>query len=344
MSKYVRVRGPFYSWLVQKRAITVSIVLIGATCAAYIISNGLGSLYIHPLDVLKALIGHGSDTNEVIVRTLRLPRTTISLLVGAMLAVSGAIMQAIVRNPLASPDIVGVTGGASLAAVVFIYFSAGVTSIHYLPFAAVGGAAVTAFSIYWLAWRGGVAPLRLVLIGIGISAAMSAIVSFLLVMSPPYLATQAMTWLTGSVYGASWQEVLALLPWAAIFIPVAWGLARHINAAELGDDVATGIGSRVQRQRFALLAVSIALAGGAVAAAGAIGFIALMAPHIARKLVGPAFGSVLPVAALLGGLLLLLADLIARTAFLPNDIPAGVFTAVIGAPFFMYLLIADRNR
>jgi iron complex transport system permease protein len=338
MSKYVAIRGKRYSLLAEKRTGIVLIALAAITVIAFILSAGIGSMRIAPFDVLLALFGHGQDVHATVIGQFRLPRMVLSLLVGASLAVAGAILQGMIRNPLASPDLVGITNGASAAAVTFISLTAGKYGVRWLPLWAIAGGAGAAFLIYILAWKRGVSPLRLVLIGIGFSSALSAVTSVMLIASPLTIANQAMVWLTGSVYGASWSSVRMLLPWTVVCLPLAFVLARQVNVQELGDDIAVGLGSRVERQRFILLALSVALAGSAVAMAGGIAFVGLMAPHLARRLVGPSFGSVMPTAALLGGLLVLLSDLAGRTAFAPIEVPAGVFTAAIGAPFFIYLL------
>jgi iron complex transport system permease protein len=173
---------------------------------------------------------------------------------------------------------------------------------------------------------------------------MSALTTLLLVTSPIYLTSKAMVWLTGSVYGTNWNDVLTLLPWTLVFIPMAFLLGRNINIQQLGDEVAQGVGHHVERQRALLLFLCVALAGAAVAIGGAIGFVALLAPQIARKLVGPSFGALLPVAALSGSFIVVCADLIARVALPPLDLPVGIFTSAIGAPFFMYLLYKYRNQ
>jgi iron complex transport system permease protein len=336
-------RGLF-SFLLYKKTLIVTLVLFLLTLIVLIVSTGMGDLKIHPMDVVNTLFGKGTEEQTLVIHSLRLPRILVSLLVGASLAVAGAILQGIIRNPLASPDIVGITGGASVAAVAFITYLSGTVSIRWLPLAAIVGAGLISLIIYILAWNKGVTPIRLILIGIGMASAMTALTMLMIVMSPIYAASQAYIWLTGSVYASSWENVFTLLPWTLIFIPFALIYARNINVQELGDEIATGVGSAVQRQRFVLLFISVALAGSAVAVAGGIGFVGLIAPHIARKLVGPAFGGVLPVSAFIGGLIVMLADLVARTAFLPLDIPAGVFTSAIGAPFFIYLLYRSRNR
>ncbi|WP_248926881.1 FecCD family ABC transporter permease [Paenibacillus hamazuiensis] len=344
MSKYSTFRGRAFSYLVSKKVIGITLLLLAANAAVAVISTGIGSVFIHPLDVVKTLLGGGTDTNAMIIFKLRLPRIVTALLVGSSLAVAGAVLQGMIRNPLASPDTVGITGGAVLGAVSFFFFGAGKAPIDLLPLCAIIGALAITAIIYTFAWKRGVSPLRLVLIGIGFASALSAVTYMLLISGPLVLAAKSLTFMTGSIYGVSWEkDVITLLPWVAVLLPLTLLQARNVNLQELGDDVGTGLGGRIQGQRALLLLLSVGLAGAAVSIGGAIGFIGLMAPHLARKLVGPAFGGVLPVGALCGSLILLLADLVARSAFAPLDIPAGVFTAAIGAPFFVYLLYRQQR-
>lgn len=333
-----------FSFLFHGRTLLVICGLTLLTIVMFLMSTGLGSNFISPQDVLKTIFGKSTPQYELVIGTLRLPRIIVAILVGASLGVAGSILQGMIRNPLASPDIIGVTGGGTLAAVTFITYFAGTVSIHWMPVAAFVGAALVSLVIYLLAWHRGVTPTRLVLIGIGISAATSSLSMLMIVLSPMNSSTKAYTWLTGSVYGTSWDNVYTLLPWTIVFIPMALYFARHINLQEMGDDLAAGLGAPVQRHRFFLLFISVALAGSAVAVAGAIGFVGLISPHIARKLVAPAHEGLIPVSALIGSLLVLISDTVARTAFPPLDIPAGVFTAAIGAPFFIFLLYRNRNR
>lgn len=345
MSKQQSIRAGKLSILLERRTVWISAALAALVAAAMVLSTGMGSQYISPARVLSTIFGHGAPMDEVIILKLRLPRVVVAVLVGASLAVAGAILQGVIRNPLASPDVTGVTEGASFGAVLFIFFFTDTVSVQWMPVAAIAGAFVVSGLLYLLAWKDGVSPQRLVLIGIGVSAAVKSVSYMLIIAGPMQLADRSLTFMTGSIYGASWdKDVLTLLPWVALLLPLTWLQARSVNIQALGDDVARSAGAHVERQRLVLLALSVALAGAAVAIGGAIGFIGLMAPHMARKLVGSSFGSVLPVSALLGALLLLAADLIARTAFVPRDVPAGVFTAAIGAPFFMYLLYRNRNR
>ncbi|MNH82767.1 putative siderophore transport system permease protein YfhA [compost metagenome] len=347
MSKYKSIRsaGSGFSIFIEKRTIWISVVLLILTIGIMIVSTGIGSLYISPMNVIKVLLGVGEPTHQVVVEKLRLPRIIIAVLVGASLAISGAVLQGVIRNPLASPDVAGITEGASLGAVLFIFLLGGTVPLQWMPIASILGALVVTGLLYVLSWKRGVDPLRLVLIGIGLSAAIKSISYMFIISGPMQLAERSLTFMTGSIYGVSWdKDVIILLPWVAILLPLTWLQARSVNIQALGDDTASSAGAHVQRQRLILIMLSVALAGAAVAIGGAIAFIGLMAPHMARKLVGSSFGSVLPVSALLGAIILLVSDLVARTVFIPKDVPAGVLTAAIGAPFFMYLLYRNRNR
>lgn len=351
MKKYlpVRLKQLPVSFLLDRRALLVLTILFLLVCISMLASIGLGDVKINPLEIMNVFMGKGNAFHTLVVEQLRMPRIIIGFLVGASLAVAGAIFQGVFRNPLASPDIIGITGGAGVAVVSFLTFlldpkdNSLTVSIHWLPVAAFLGATIIAFLIYGLSWKKGVTPVRLVLVGVGLDVATKAMIDVMMIFGPLILATQSKIWITGSVYGSSWENVWTLLPWVCIFIPFTFVIARNLNIQELGDDIAKGLGSSVQWHRFGLLLIGTALSGGAVAFAGGIGFVGLMGPHIARQLVGSAFGALIPVSALIGGLIVVLADLVARTAFTPLDIPAGVFTSAIGAPYFLYLLYRNRN-
>lgn len=340
---HVRFEKIPVSFFLHKKSLMITIALAVASVAAILLSTALGDMRIHPLDTVSAIFGGGTDEQRIVVQKLRLPRIITAFLVGAALAVAGAILQGIIRNPLASPDIIGITSGASVAAVAFISYLSGTVSIVWLPVAAMIGAGVASIVIYLLAWKQGVTAIRLVLIGIGINFLLASMTKVMLVMNPMYTSAQAYVWLTGTVYGTDWSIVWMIVPWVTVFIPLASVFARNVNVLQLGDDIAAGAGSAVQRQRFTLLMISVVLAGAAVSVGGAISFVGLIAPHMTRKMIGPSFGGVLPVSALIGGMMVVLADTVARTAFLPYDIPVGVFTACVGAPFFIYLLYRNRN-
>ncbi|MNZ25966.1 putative siderophore transport system permease protein YfhA [compost metagenome] len=339
----LRTRSGKISFLLDRKWVRTVSLLVMITCLVFILGLSIGSIMIHPFAVLKHLLGMGTGEYDFVINTHRLPRMLVSLLVGAALGLSGLILQGVIRNPLASPDIIGITGGASVGAIIFITYCLGTFSIKWLPLGAIVGAAVVSFAIYLLSWYKGVTPYRLVLIGIGMAAVTSALTTMMIVVSATDIASKAYIWMTGSVYGATWSHVQSMLVWVVVFAPLALLFSRAVNVQQLGDDVATGLGAKVELQRFGLLIVSVALAGSAVAYAGAIGFVGLIAPHAAKKLVNGSFGGLVPVTMLLGGIIVSVSDVVGRTAFLPLDIPAGVFTAGIGAPFFLYLLYKKRK-
>ncbi len=198
--------------------------------------------------------------------------------------------------------------------------------------------------IYALAWKRGDSPIRLIIVGIGLTSVMGALTTMMITFGEIDDVTRALIWLTGSVYGRGWADVRALLPWLMLFVPGALLMSRQLNALNLGEEVARGLGSSIERERGLLLLTSAALAAAAVTVAGTIGFVGLIAPHIARRLVGPSHEGLMPVAALTGGLIVVLADLLGRTVFAPVEVPAGVITAAVGAPFFMYLLYRSREK
>ncbi|MBG9940991.1 iron ABC transporter permease [Brevibacillus formosus] len=339
----LRIGKRFSSFQLHKKTILFSLLSFLIVIAVAVVSLGMGEMKIASLDVVKVLLGIGSEENALIVEQFRLPRIVIAILVGAALAVAGAIMQGLVRNPLASPDILGVSGGASVFAVGFLILFE-TASIKWLPPSAFLGATLTTFLLYALSWNKGVTPLRLVMIGVGIKIAAGAIVTMLIMFSPFLLQNKALLWLTGSIYGVDWNDVFMILPWVVGLILVAGFLARRVNIQQLGDDLATSLGSSLQLDRFLLLMICAALTGTAVSVGGDISFVALLAPHIAKQLIGPSFGGAMTLSAFLGAIIVLLADLIGRMAFSPIEVPVGVFTSAIGAPFFIYLLYKNRNR
>mgnify|MGYP002402775953 CR=1 FL=1 len=303
----------------------------------------LGDFPIPAADALQALAGNGSERYDLVVNRFRFPRALVAFLAGAGLALSGTILQGITRNPLASPGVLGLNSGAALVAVscmvLFPNFPVGA-----LPFAAFAGACLAATLSYFLAWKRGLSPVRLVLVGVGIAASAGAFVSFLLTFSDLAQAKRAVIWMSGSVYGRSWEHFWPMLPWLAALVPIALLMARKLDVLQLGDSLAVGLGTRLERVRGGLLLAAVASAGAAVAMAGTIGFVGLMAPHLSRFLVGSRSLRLIPTAVLTGGLLVMLADLLGRTLAAPLEIPCGILIAVIGAPYMIYLLFKKRNH
>ncbi|WP_438799894.1 FecCD family ABC transporter permease [Alkalicoccobacillus porphyridii] len=320
-------------------------ILVITIIVMFFVSLNLGLIRIAPMDVLRTLTGSGEERDALVLFQFRLPRMVIALLVGAGLAVSGAILQGVSQNGLADPGILGINAGAGLAVVLFIYFfqgsltGLGTLSIFIMPFFALVGAGTAALLIYTLAWKKGITPVRLILVGIGVNAAFgAALIIFQLKMNPRDFM-QATIWIAGSIWGTNWKFVLAALPWIVILLPLALYKARFLNVLNLGDQVATNLGTRVERERRILLFISVALAGACVSVAGGIAFLGLVAPHIARRLVGPKHQVLIPASALIGSLILLVADILGRNLLQPSEIPVGIVVAVLGAPYFIYLLI-----
>lgn len=327
----------------RRRALAITVGLLAVVCLAALISIGAGDMLIRPDRVLRAIFGFGSETHVMVVQKLRLPRILTGILAGAALAGSGAILQGVLRNPMASPDIIGVTGGASVAAVLFLTYGAERAGIGWLPVFAFAGGLLISVLLYLLAWKNGASPVRLILIGIGMSSLTTAATTMMIIFNPRNDAALAYVWMTGSVYAANWTNVMMILPWIIVLLPLTYLFSRHVNISLLGDETAISAGSPVERSRRMLLMISVGLAASAVSIAGNVGFVGLLAPHMARRLVGSNFARLLPVSVLIGGLTVLVADLAGRTFFLPLDVPAGVFTSMVGAPFFIYLLYRKRN-
>ena len=338
----VRTKSDKVSFQLSKKVAMMIILLCILLCGMMMLALSVGSDFISPVTVVKELFGYGTGEYLFTIQTLRLPRVLLAALVGMALAVSGLILQGIIRNPLAAPDIIGVTSGASVGALLFLAYAT--VSIHFLPLAAIIGAGVVSTIIYLLSWKKGVTPIRMVLIGIGISAFAKGIVTMLIVMGEEVRTSRAYIWLTGSLYGANMQDVYLLLPWVVLLSLFTFIIARVINVKELGDDIALGVGVKVQIFRLLFLLISVMLAGTAVAFVGGIAFVGLVAPHISRMMVGRSFAALIPISSMVGAIIVIFADIIGRTAFLPKDLPAGVFTAAIGAPFFIYLLFRTRNQ
>jgi ferric citrate transport system permease protein len=297
---------------------------------------GLGAVRVPFPHSFAALLGYGSVDDVRLIREFELPRILLAWLVGGGLAVSGAVIQGVIRNPLAAPDIIGVTKGAGLAAVTAILLFPS-TNVLELPFASFLGGLGAITIVYIAAYRGGASPVRLALVGIAVSAVCEAIIRLLLVKNVAGIG-EALVWLTGSLAGRNMTEVYEILPWMVVLLPVTMIVARRLDVIGLGDDMAAGLGERVEHLRRLLLLLGVVLASAAVAVGGTIAFLGLIAPHMARRLVGSRHSLLIPASFLLGAFLLLVADAIGRGAAPPTEIPAGLITAVIGAPYFLYLL------
>ncbi|MGF9908965.1 FecCD family ABC transporter permease [Brevibacillus porteri] len=330
----------------RNRAFAVMTILAILIFIAFIISMNTGYIRLSPSDLLMTLIGSGTDKQSLILFEFRLPRIVISLLIGAGLAVSGCIIQGISRNALAEPGILGINAGAGLMVMLFISFypSTSAAPVFLLPVLALLGASVTAALIFVLSYKRhkGLSPTRIVLTGIAVAAGMSAAMIVLTLKLSPDKYQFVATWLAGSIWGTNWKFVLSLLPWIAILIPYVFYKARVMNVLNLGEELAKGLGAPVAKEQLKLLAAAVGLAASCVAVSGGIGFVGLIGPHLARRLVGPKHEMLLPTSALAGALLVIVADTIGRWIMQPSEIPTGIVVAVIGAPYFLYLLARSK--
>ena len=332
----------------KKKFIIIISVLLLMIFGTFLISLNTGSLSISPSDVIKTLIGQGSKAHEIAIFKLRLPRIVIGILVGTALAISGTILQGVTKNDLADAGILGINSGAALFVVVYIYLMNGNVydgvsnlTIFTMPIVALSGAIFGAFLIYALAWRNGINSSRLLLVGIGINIAFTSILTIFQLRFTTQEFNRVMAWTNGSIWGASWKYVIAVLPFILVFTLLTLYKSRYLDALNLGDEVATGLGVEVEKERRKLIVFSVVLAGVATSVAGSIGFLGLVAPHIARKLVGPKHIKLIPTSALVGSVILLIADTIARNIIAPMELPVGIVVAVIGVPYFIYLMLAD---
>jgi len=317
------------------RAVAVTAALAAATFVALCVSLSLGEFPIALADVVPAMLGAGPAQEAFIVQELRLPRALCGVLVGVAFGMSGAIFQSLARNELASPDVIGITAGASTAAVLMIVV-AGASSVS-LSLAALGGALATAAGIYLLAYKRGVMGYRLILVGIGVAAGLSSVTSYLLTRAEISEVQRATVWLTGSLNARTWDQVTTVALAVGVFVPLALLLGRGLRGLALGDDAARGIGVRVERVRAAVIVTAVALAAFATAAAGPVAFVAFVSAPIARRMLGTGDLALVP-AALVGALLLTGADVVAREALGSIELPVGVLTGILGAPYLLWLL------
>nr|WP_312894626.1 iron ABC transporter permease [Paenibacillus eucommiae] len=306
-----------------------------------VLSIVMGERTIPLLAAIGTVLGIGGDEYMFTVYKLRLPRALTGFLAGCGLAMSGTILQVITRNPLASPGVIGLNSGAAAAVVAAIVLVPSMP-MSRLPLVAFGGALLVATFIYGLSWRKGSSMLRMLLIGIGISAMAGALITYLMTIGNIFRVSQAFVWMAGSLYGRTWDHFWPLLPWIVVLFPLLYLLARQLDLFQFGDESAMGLGIRLETMRLVFIAISVGLAGSAVSMAGTIAFVGLMAPHMAMHLVGSQSRKRIPVAALLGGFIVMLADLLGRMLFSPFEIPVGLITALIGAPYMIYLLIRRR--
>ena len=286
-----------------------------------------------------SLAFHPDDKNYFTLMEYRLPRALLAIIIGGSLAISGVLVQSVVRNPLASPDILGINNAAGLVAVTVLIFLPNL-AFYWLPiFAFIGG--VLSFILLWMICGFNFRPIKMAIIGVALSALWAAISHYLMLTNPVEINT-AMLWLTGSLWGRSWAYVNVVLPWLLVLLLLPFIFCRDLDTLGLGENKAATLGVSVNKTQILVLVLAVALSTTAVAICGPIAFLGLVAPHLARKLVGGRHRTLLPAAMLIGTLLLQISDILARVIDPPTELPAGILTAIIGAPYFFYLLMRTK--
>ncbi|WP_328841109.1 FecCD family ABC transporter permease [Streptomyces europaeiscabiei] len=331
-----RLPAPPVSGVVRPRLLAVSLLLAAAAFLAFAVETSVGDIDLPLTDVLKALVGTGDPGTELIVHELRLPRALAGLLVGIAFGISGALLQTVTLNPLASPDMMGITQGAGAVVVAGIVLGwDGGLSTQALGLL---GALTAGLLVYVLAWKRGTTGYRIVLVGIGIAWICTSITDYLLARGQRFQAQAALGWLVGNLNGRTWEQIGPLAITMAVLVPPAILLGRQIRVLQLGDDVAKGLGTRVHIVRVAVLLISVGLVAFGTATAGPVAFVALAAPQVAQRLAGTPFPP--PVAAgLTGAVMVLVSDLAARKIIPDTELPVGIVTGVLGAPVLLWLLI-----
>lgn len=331
-----RLPTPPVSGVLRPRMLTVCLVLAAAAFLLFCVETAVGEISLPLTDVMRALVGAGDPATELIVHELRLPRALAGLLVGIAFGVSGALLQTVTLNPLASPDMMGITQGAGVTVVAGIVLGwDGGLSTQALGLL---GALTAGLLVYALAWKRGTTGYRIVLVGVGVSWICTSATDYLMARGQRFQAQAALGWLVGNLNGRTWEQIGPLALTTAVLVPAGLLLGRQMRVLQLGDDVARGLGTRVQTVRVAALLVSVGLVAFGTAAAGPVAFVALAAPQVAQRLCGTPFPPLLA-SGLTGAVMVLASDLIAREILPDTELPVGIVTGVLGAPVLLWLLV-----
>jgi len=322
---------------VSFRAIGFYVITLSLMVLFFGLSIRLGTYTLSFEEIWAAF--QPDDKNYFTLMEYRLPRAVLAILLGGALAISGVLVQSVVRNPLASPDILGINNAAGLVAVSVLMFLPNL-AFYWMPiFAFLGG--VLSFVILWIVCGFNFRPIKMAIIGVALSALWAAISHYLMLTNPVEINT-AMLWLTGSLWGRSWSYLNVVLPWLVVLLPLPFIFCRDLDTLGLGENKASTLGVTVNKVQISVLVLAVALSTTAVAICGPIAFLGLVAPHLARRLVGGRHRTLLPAALIIGALLLQLSDILARVIDPPTELPAGILTAIIGAPYFFYLLMRTK--
>jgi iron complex transport system permease protein len=324
---------------------TLLILVVGA-CILYLY---WGSYKVGPFDIIKTLFGKGSKLQNTAIFDIRLPRMLVGVSVGVALSTAGALLQTITKNELADSGIIGINAGAAVAAVIFIssktmnYYSAlGSLSIYVLPLMAIAGAGITAITIYILSSRNGVKPKRLLLIGLGINAGLTAFITFFTFRGGVGDYNRVLTWTSGSLWGAGWNYAQIIMPLVVIMFSLVLVNYKKLDVLNLSDEHAIALGLNLNKERKKFLIFAVILAGGATAFAGNVAFLGLIGPNIAKRLVGPYHKNFLVMAAMISVSITLVADAVSRNLFSPIEIPVGITISIFGVPYFIYLMMKEK--
>ena len=322
---------------VSFRAIGFYVITLSMMVLLFGLSIRLGTYTLSFEEIWAAF--QPDDKNYFTLMEYRLPRAVLAILLGGALAISGVLVQSVVRNPLASPDILGINNAAGLVAVSVLMFLPNL-AFYWMPiFAFLGG--VLSFVILWIVCGFNFRPIKMAIIGVALSALWAAISHYLMLTNPVEINT-AMLWLTGSLWGRSWSYLNVVLPWLVVLLPLPFIFCRDLDTLGLGENKASTLGVTVNKVQISVLVLAVGLSTTAVAICGPIAFLGLVAPHLARRLVGGRHRTLLPAALIIGALLLQLSDILARVIDPPTELPAGILTAIIGAPYFFYLLMRTK--
>lgn len=331
-------------WFVMGTGFALTLMMIYVS-----LTNGEFDMTV--TDVVNTLLRHNPvPEHDLVIFEFRLPRIVIAALVGIGLAIAGTVIQGISRNGLADPGLLGINAGAGAAIVMFMLFfggtlkEAGFASVMAMPLFGWVGGVLSALIIYALSWRHGqLDPQRLLLVGIAVGSAFGALTLFVSLKMNPNDFEMATVWLTGSIWNANWMYILTVLPWLILLIPVIMVKSRELDMFMLGDAPSKSLGVRLERDRFLLLLCSVGLVSACVAVSGSIGFVGLIAPHIAKRLVGVEHARVIPVAGVIGMLLVVGSDFIGKIVFAPAELPVGIVISIVGVPYFVYLLLRSKK-
>ena len=337
----VRWFGERLSQRLDVRTMTITAVVVALALAVAVVTLASGEFQIPVPEVIGALVGQATAKVHMVVVEWRLPRTSLALIMGAALGVSGAIFQSLTRNPLGSPDIIGFDAGAYTGALVVITLVKG--TFYLVAGGALLGGVLTALAVYLLAWRGGVQGFRLIIVGIGVSAMLSSLNTWMLLRADLQVAMAAAVWGVGSLNGLGLDKLWQVAAVLAVLLPLVALLSRPMRQLEMGDDAARALGVNAERTRLGLMVLGVALTAVVTATAGPIAFVALSAPQIARRVTGSAGVALLPSAAM-GAMLLVVADFLAQRAFAPTQLPVGIVTICVGGLYFAWLLMREARR